>query len=218
LTIEKSRTTLDLVMPEPRPCRRKTTRTPTSPEPAALEHLRIIRQTMDRSSAFTAVPGWGFCVTGATALIAGPFAFHQKTAEGWLAAWLIGALVAATIVLVAMHQKATRLGTEVLSISGRRLFIGLLPALAAGGLLTVALMWSGPVFLIPGVWLVLYGVAVMQAGAFSVKTVPAMGAAFVGFGALALALPWLWANVVLTAGFGLLHIIFGFVIARNHGG
>ena len=117
-----------------------------------------------------------------------------------------------------MHRKATRLGTEVLSISGRRLFIGLLPALAAGGLLTVALMWSGPVHLIPGVWLVLYGVAVMQAGAFSVRTVPAMGAAFVGFGAIALPLPWLWANVVLTAGFGLLHIIFGFVIARRHGG
>ena len=75
-----------------------------------------------------------------------------------------------------MHQKATRLGTEVLSISGRRLFIGLLPALAAGGLLTIALMASGPVHLIPGVWLVLYGVAVMQAGAFSVKTVPSMGA------------------------------------------
>lgn len=205
-------------MPDSRPCRRKRPRLPLTQEPAALEHLRVIRQTMERSAAFTAVPGWGFCVTGVTALIAGPIAFHQKTAEGWLAAWLIEALTAATIVLVMMHRKATRLGTEVLSISGRRLFIGLLPALAAGGLLTVALMWSGPVHLIPGVWLVLYGVAVMQAGAFSVRTVPAMGAAFVGFGAIALPLPWLWANVVLTAGFGLLHIIFGFVIARRHGG
>lgn len=189
-----------------------------TPEPAALEHLRIIRQTMERSSAFTAVPGWGFCITGVTALIAGPIAFHQKMAEGWLAAWLVEAMVAATIVLAMMHQKAARLGTEVLSISGRRLFIGLLPALAAGGLLTVALMWSGPVHLIPGVWLVLYGVAVMQAGAFSVRTVPAMGAAFVGFGAIALPLPWFWANVTLTLGFGLLHVIFGFVIARRHGG
>ncbi len=205
-------------MTDSRPCRRKTTRTPIVQEPAALEHLRIIRQAMERSSAFTAVPGWGFCVTGVTALIAVPIAFHQKTPEGWLAAWLVEALVAATIVLVMMHQKAARLGTAVLSISGRRLFIGLLPALAAGGLLTVALLWSGPVFLIPGVWLVLYGVAVMQAGAVSVRTVPARGVAFVGFGAVALPLPWLWANVVLTAGFGLLHIILGFVIARRHGG
>jgi hypothetical protein len=48
--------------------------------------------------------------------------------------------------------------------------------------------------------------------------VPAMGAAFVAFGAVALPLPWLWANVVLTAGFGLLHIVFGIIIARRHGG
>jgi hypothetical protein len=173
---------------------------------------------MERTSAFTAVPGWGFCFVGMTALLAGPIAYRQRNAEGWLAAWLLEALVASTIALVTMHLKATRLGTEILSISGRRLFTGLLPALAAGGLLTVALMWSGPVMLIPGVWLVLYGVAVMQAGVFSVRTVPAMGAAFVAFGAIALPLPWLWANVVLTTGFGLLHVIFGIIIARRHGG
>lgn len=205
-------------MSDSRPCRRKSTRPSISEEPAALEHLLVIRQTMERSSAFTAVPGWGFSIMGMTALLAGPIAYRQRNAEGWLAAWLLEALVAATIALVMMHQKATRLGTEVLSISGRRLFVGLLPALAAGGLLTIALMWSGPVRLIPGVWLVLYGVAVMQAGAFSVRTVPAMGAAFVAFGAVALPLPWLWSNVVLTAGFSVLHIIFGAIIARRHGG
>jgi hypothetical protein len=187
-------------------------------DPAALEHLRVIRQTMERSSAFTAVPGWGICIMGVTAIIAAPIAFRQRSAEGWLAAWLIEALVGATIALVMMHQKATRLGTEILSISGRKLFVGLLPALAAGGLLTVALMRTGPVGMIPGVWLVLYGVAVMQAGAFSVRTVPAMGAAFVVVGAATLPLSWMWANVMLAVGFGALHMIFGVIIARKHGG
>ena len=206
-------------MPDPRPRRRKMFRPkPTGDEPAALEHLQVIRDTMERSSSFTAVPGWGFCAMGVTALIAAPIAFRQATADGWLAVWLGESIVAATIALITMHQKATRLGTQLLSISGRRLFIGLLPALAAGGLLTVALMWSGPLRLIPGVWLVLYGVAVMQAGAFSVRTVPAMGGAFVVTGAVALPLPWIWANVVLAAAFGLLHIVFGILIARRHGG
>ena len=205
-------------MTDQRPCRRKSIRPITPVEPSALEHLQVIRQTMERTSAFTAVPGWGFCAMGVTALIAAPIALRQITPNGWLAVWLGEALLAATIALVTMHQKATRLRTEMLSISGRRLFIGLLPALAAGGLLTVALMWSGPLQLIPGVWLVLYGVAVMQAGAFSVRAVPAMGAAFVAVGAVALPLPWFWANVVLGAGFGLLHIGFGIFIARRHGG
>ena len=205
-------------MPDPRPCRRKFFRPRAAVEPGALEHLQVIRQTMERTAAFTAVPGWGFCAMGVTALMAAPIALRQVTSDGWLAVWLAEALIAATIALVTMHYKATRLGTQILSISGRRLFIGLLPALAAGGLLTVALMWSGPLRLIPGVWLVLYGVAVMQAGAFSVRAVPAMGAAFVALGALALPLPWSWANLVLAAGFGLLHIGFGIFIARRHGG
>ena len=167
---------------------------------------------MERSSAFTAVPGWGLCAMGVTALIAAPIALRQVTPDGWLAVWLAEALVAVTIALATMHRKTIRLRNKMLSISGRRLFVGLLPALAAGGLLTIALMWSGPLRL------VLYGVAVMQAGAFSVRAVPAMGAAFVVMGAVALPLPWFWANVVLGVGFGLLHIVFGVFIARRYGG
>jgi hypothetical protein len=205
-------------MHDSRPCRRKAARSPVPVEPAALEHLRVIRQTMERSSAFTAVPGWGMCAMGVTALLAAPIALRPATTDGWLAVWLAEALIAATIALLTMHQKATRLHTEMLSVPGRRLFMGLLPAFAAAGLLTVALLVSGPSRLIPGVWLVLYGVAVMQAGIFSVRAVPAMGAAFVAMGAIALPLPWFWANMVLGAGFGLLHVGFGVFIARRHGG
>jgi hypothetical protein len=205
-------------MPDSRPCRRRSPRPKSLAEPSALEHLEVIRDTMERSTAFTAVPGWGICAMGATALMGAAVAYHQPRVEGWLAIWLGEALIALTVALVAMHRKASRLGTEMFSAAGRRLFLGLLPALTAGGLLTVALMWTGPTRLIPGMWLVLYGVAVMQAGAFSVRTVPAMGAAFVALGAVALPLPWFWANIALAAGFGGLHIGFGMLIARRHGG
>lgn len=180
-----------------------------------LEQPQINREGMDRSASPTAVPGWGLCIAGVTALIAAPVAFRQASPERWLAVWIVEAVVAATITLVAMQRKATRLRV---SPPVRRLYIGLLPALAAGALLTIALLWSGPLRLIPGVWLVLYGVAVIQAGAFSFRALTAMGAAFVLFGAAALSLPWLWANVFLAAGFGLLHIAFGIYIALKHGG
>ena len=155
---------------------------------------------------------------GATALVASFLALRQTTTEAWLAVWLAEALVAVTLGLVAMHWKSTRQGTEILSLPGRRLFVGLLPALFAGGVMTVALVRSGDRGQIPGVWLLLYGVAVMQAGAFSVRTIPAMGAVLVLAGAVALPLPWFWANVMLAVGFGLVHLGFGSYIARRHGG
>lgn len=173
---------------------------------------------MERSTSFTAVSGWGYCAMGATALVAAAIAMRQATTEGWLAVWLAEALVAVTVALVAMHWKASRQDTHLLSISGRRLFVGLLPALFAGGVMTVALLRASDPRQIPGVWLLLYGVAVMQAGAFSVRTIPAMGGVFVLAGAVALPLPWWWANVMLAVGFGLVHIVFGAYIARRHGG
>jgi hypothetical protein len=173
---------------------------------------------MERSTAFTAVSGWGYVGMGATALLASYLALRQPTIEAWLAVWLGEALVAVTMALVAMHWKGSRLGTPILSIPGRRLFVGLLPALFAGGVMTVALVRSGDTRQIPGVWLLLYGVAVMQAGAFSVRSIPVMGAVFVLIGAIALPLPWFWANVMLAVGFGLVHIAFGSYIAWCHGG
>lgn len=205
-------------MPDPRPCRRTPRKPLTQAEPDALEHLEVIRQTMERSTAFTAVSGWGYCAMGATALVAAAIAMRQTTIDGWLAVWLAEALAAVTMALVAMHWKASRQGTHLLSIPGRRLFVGLLPALFAGGVMTVALLRADEPRQIPGVWLLLYGVAVMQAGVFSVRTIPVMGAVFVLTGAIALPMPWWWANIMLAAGFGVVHIFFGAFIARRHGG
>ncbi len=173
---------------------------------------------MQRASTFTAVPGWGLCAVGATALIATSVAMRQRTIDGWLAVWLAEALVAFTIALFSMRQKASWQGTDMFSAAGRRLLMGLVPALAAGGVLTAAIVWDGSTRLIPGVWLLLYGIGVVQAGAFSVRVVPAMGVVSVVLGAIALPMPWLWANVMLAAGFGLAHIGFGAFIASRHGG
>ena len=71
---------------------------------------------------------------------------------------------------------------------------------------------------LPGCWLLCYGAAITSGGAFSVRPVPFMGAAFIALGALAFAAPADWGHFFMAAGFGALHIIFGLVIARNYGG
>jgi len=67
-------------------------------------------------------------------------------------------------------------------------------------------------------WLLLYGTAVIAAGAFSIPIVPIMGVAFMALGALALFSPAAWGDAYMAIGFGGLHIIFGILIARRYGG
>ena len=45
-----------------------------------------------------------------------------------------------------------------------------------------------------------------------------MGLVFMALGAASFAAPASLGNAFMAAGFGGLHIIFGFIIARNHGG
>src|SRR2546425_6054980 len=110
----------------------------TSPRPLhdrALDNLRYIRQTMERAGSFTAVPGWGQIAVGTTALAAALVAARQRSPELWLATWLGAAILALAIRGWAMVGKADAGDDPILSGPGRRLLVGFLPPVAAGGLL-----------------------------------------------------------------------------------
>ncbi len=188
------------------------------PAEAAAEHLRYIREVMARSGTFTAVPGRGSMAMGLTAVVAAVVAGLQPTPERWLAVWLGSAVVAATVGGWAMYRKARAGRVPLLTGTGRRYVLGLLPALVAGGLLTLALVQAGSTSLLPGLWMLLYGTALMAAGAYSIRLLPLMGLGFLIFGTVALFAPFPWSNVLLGLGFGGLHLLFGWIIATRHGG
>ena len=118
----------------------------------------------------------------------------------------------------AMVQKGKAAKAPILYGPGRKFALSLCPAMIAGAVLTLVLYRYGLFAMMPGVWLLLYGVAVVTGGAFSVKVVPIMGVSFMAMGTAALFGPPAWANWFMAAGFGLLHIAFGIVIARRYGG
>lgn len=184
----------------------------------AMDNLRFIRETMERASSFTAVPGWGGVLMGVTAICASIVAALQTSRNLWLATWVAEALLALVIGGWAMDRKARASKTPVLTGPGRKFALSYSPPILVGVLLTIVLYRAGVVNALPGTWLLLYGTGVVTGGAFSVKIVPVMGLCFMLLGAVALFAPILWGNYLMAAGFGGLHIIFGIIIARRHGG
>ena len=199
------------------------TRTLEENEPPALharamDNLRFIRETMERASAFTAVSGWAQVAIGMTAILATVVAARQSSARAWLAVWFVEALLSLIISGWAMSRKARALETPLLSAPGRKVVLSLAPPLFAGALLTVPLYRAHLDEAIPGMWLLLYGTGIVTGGAFSVRIVPVMGLCFMVLGVVGLLCPASWVNYLMAAGFGGLHITFGIVIARRHGG
>jgi hypothetical protein len=186
------------------------------PERAAAD-LEFIRGAMERSGSFTAVPGLGGVAMGVVALVAAA-STQLVGREAWLVVWLAAAFVALAIGLLTMRRKAASEGSSLLSGTGRRFLMCLGPALLAGALLTAGLARAGELELLPAVWLLCYGAGVVSAGALSVPIVPAIGAAFLALGAVALAAPPAWGDALMALGFGGVHIFFGFLVARRHGG
>lgn len=197
---------------------------PREPEPPglgdrALDHLRYIRETMEQAGSFTAVPGWGVAGIGATALATAAVAARQHSAVAWLATWLIEAAIAVALAGLTLWRKARASGVPLLSGPFRRFAFSFSMPLLAGAALTFAVfLRAGAVEPLPGLWLLLYGTAVVCGGVFSVRIVPVMGLCFMALGAATLAAPAAWGNALLAAGFGGLHIAFGLLIARRYGG
>ena len=173
---------------------------------------------MERAAPFTAVSGGGQILLGITAIAAAWFAGHQHSSFAWLRVWLGEAVVAIAIAVLSMYRKANRRGLPLFSGPGRKVALGVAPPLIAGAFLTFVLFHTTTVSALPALWLLLYGAGIVTGGAFSIPIVPVMGVCFMVIGGLAALGPAAWGNWFLAAGFGGLHVVFGTLIARRHGG
>ena len=187
-------------------------------EDRAADNLRFIRETMERAGSFTAVPGRGGIAIGLTALAAAVVASYQPTTARWIFVWLTEAALAMVLAVLSVAQKAHAARVPLFSGPGRKFALGFAPPMIVGALLTAALYRDGEIRVLPGMWLLLYGTAVVSGGSFSVRVVPIMGICFIALGAAAVVSPVSWGNGYMMAGFGGLQIAFGSIIARKYGG
>lgn len=194
----------------------------------AMDNLSFIRDTMARSAPLTAVSGWGAVVMGCTALVGAWAGSLRRTNDWWIWVWLAVAFTGCLAGFAGMALKSRRQRVRLFSAVGRNFALSLFPPIFAGVVLTEILYERSLDGLMPGVWLMLYGVGVVTGGAFSVKVLPVTGFCFIALGVCAFYPPvpifaplvgtLTYADLILAAGFGLIHIASGLYIAWRHDG
>ena len=188
----------------------------------AIDEIQFIRETMTRAGQFTAVPGWGGVLMGASAIVTAIVSGPPGQSFRWIAIWFAEGVIAVSIALVAMTRKAQQSGVSLWhpapGAPAQRFALAFVPPLVAGTVLTAVFIATDSMARLPGCWLLLYGTAAATGGAMSVRVVPIMGLCFMALGAIAFVAPASIGHWLMAAGFGGLHNIFGVIIARRFGG
>jgi hypothetical protein len=221
----------------------------------AAENLKVIRQLMERPIRYSTMSGWSGIFAGCVAIVglvldsAVYGAYRDPVEAMWfnLGVWaaILVIAFAGVTTLTLLRERAQ--GIPLWSAAKRRFLMTILPAFIAGAGLTLAIVYRwywqvGPNQwgLIPAIWMLFYGVACWQVGAFSIGEMRVMGAAFILAGIVTSAffqynIPGVTAPLAgsgftlglaagsapywtLGATFGGFHILYGIVVLTRHGG
>ena len=185
-----------------------------------LKHIAEIRSMMERSSKFLSLSGWAgimagiYSITGAWIVYTyfgfNPDQIYYSTPE--LTSVIILALGILVIALVTAiyfsWSKANKKGEKIWNVTSRRLLASMAVPLSAGGVLIILLLMKGMIGLVPALMLLFYGLALYNAGNYTITEVKLMG--FVQI-LLALISAWFveYGLILWATGFGLVHLIYG---------
>lgn len=185
-----------------------------------IQDIAEIRSMMERSSKFLSLSGWAGILAGVYALVGAWVAYSVLefypdeilysypdltniilTATGVLFLSLISALLDS-------RRKARKNDEKAWNATSRRLLTSMAVPLFVGGILIVLLISKGLLGLIAPLTLLFYGLALYNAGSYTIREVRVMGFVqmilgllnmmFISYGLL------FWA-----LGFGVVHIVYG---------
>lgn len=203
-----------------------------------LDQIREIRQIMEKSTKFISLSGISGVWVGAIALLGISAAFWQfsdyfinRYSHGGV--FTIGELLqcddlrffiqfilidAFVMLVLAIGgavffsiRKAGKKGQSVWDRSAKRFLVSLMVPLVAGGLFTLAIVLRGMVELAGPATLIFYGIALFNAGRYTLDDIRYLGILEIFLGLLAIVFIG-YTAVFWAIGFGILHIIYGLVM------
>jgi hypothetical protein len=179
----------------------------------AEQTLETIRTLMERGTRYTNLSGHAGIAAGLCALAG--CGLRQWLHTPFVATW-IGVLAAASAATAYFTARmAAGNGEPLWTRQARTVTLALAPSLLTALILTSVLSQIGQQRLLPGVWMLLWGVGALAISFFTPRVMSALGITFMAAGAAALLIPP--AGDVLSMGltFGLIHLVYGIALTLS---
>ena len=188
-----------------------------SQEKEHLQAIQEIKTMMERSTRFSSISGKAGIVVGILAVIV--FAgihWFDVTSVTYMFVVMVGTLVVAlSIGLYLSIAKAKNEGTAIFDTTAKRFLVQFFIPLFVGGILCLIFACQNQIGYIPAMMLIFYGFALVHASKFSLDTIKNLGYLEIVAGLIAATFTqygmWCW-----VFGFGVLHIIYGFIIYTKY--
>ena len=204
---------------------------------SSAEELKTIRKMMEESTKFLSLSGLSglfpglFAIAGAVVvwfmvLDSGNISYAEAS-ESIAGKSLIEIKIQLVIVAMSVlflslasafyfsYRNARQTGRSMFTPVARRLLVSLLIPLAAGGLLAIILLVQNQIQLIIPVFLIFYGLSLVNAGKFTYNEIFYLGILEIITGLISSVFP---AQGLLfwVVGFGILHIVYGIMMYRKY--
>ena len=199
------------------------------------DQLTEIRNLMERSSRFLSLSGLSGVSAGIVALLGATVAFFymdydlryfdpetffaNRPDKGSMVVSLMPIFIdglamiflALGLAVFFTARKAKQQGLLLWSNVSRLLLINLFIPLIAGGLFCMVLTYYGIIFLVAPATLIFYGLALINAGKYTLSEIRWLGISEVILGLIASVFAG-YGLIVWAIGFGILHIVYGLVM------
>jgi hypothetical protein len=181
----------------------------------AADHLRVIRQLMERSTIYRAISAPSALAGGLAAMALSWWQeTHAFSSKSFHASWLALFAVLAGFNALLLWREARRRGDAFISAGMRLALRALAPPLFAGFIFGLNAIVDHTPSMCALSWCVFYGLALLATGGFAPVSITRLGAAFV-FGGLALLVifrlslvPHLSPPLIMGLTFGGLHVVY----------
>lgn len=191
----------------------------------AEEHLRVIRDLMERSTKYSTFSGLSGILAGIASILGCLVTQRLQTLypqpadfrAPFLLTWSAVILFAIGADYLLTKRRAARVGKLILSRLGKQMALASAPGLGTGALLTLYFMQKNMLPDIYPVWMLCYGIAVSAVGLFSQREVSLLGAAFLLAGAATLLLFPTLGLPMMAITFGGFHIVYALAVSRREG-